>query len=155
MGWVTVRNLAGSGTENEGPLIGRKIALADTCISRFVGLLGKSHLESGCGVLLQPSSGVHTVGMRFPIDVVGLDSEFRVLRLWPDLAPFRITSVSFKVRSVLELAAGEIAASNLKVGDQLLVERLTAGPGLPPDGPRSTIRTVMAEKLRNRQGPPG
>lgn len=113
---ITVRNLT------RGNVLGAEILLADTSVSRALGLLGKSGVNAGCGILISPSSGVHTIGMRFPIDVVGLDSQLRVVKLWPRLAPFRLTALTLKVRSVLELAAGEIAAKSLHLGDQLEVE---------------------------------
>ena len=68
-----------------------------------------------------PSSGVHTVGMRFPIDVVGLDKNMRVIKVWHELLPCRVTSVSMKMRSVIELGAGQIRKSLIEVGDLLEV----------------------------------
>ncbi len=101
--------------------VGTKIGMADNFLSRLVGLLGRHRLDSGCGILICPSSGVHTIGMLFPIDVVALDKNLRVLKLWPRLRPFRITSISFKVHCVLELAAGEIERLGIAVGDELEV----------------------------------
>lgn len=103
-------------------LVGGRVLVAETSLARAVGLLGRRGLEAGGGMLFCPSSGVHTVGMLFAIDVVGLDREMRVVRLWPDLAPFRVTAISFAVRSVLELAAGQIASTGLEVGDCLAVD---------------------------------
>lgn len=102
-----------------GVLIGPEIALADTSLSRLCGLLGKRRLDAGCGVLIRPSSGVHTFGMLFPIDVVGLDKNFTVLRLWRGLRPFRITSVSLKIHSMLEIAPGQIDQCGIAIGHQL------------------------------------
>jgi len=78
-------------------------------------------VESGGGLWIMPSSGVHTVGMRFPIDVVGLDKHMRVIKVWHDLVPYRVTSVSMKMRSVIELAAGTIRKTKIEVGDLLTV----------------------------------
>jgi uncharacterized membrane protein (UPF0127 family) len=113
---ITIRNLTQSN------VIGTHIEVADTSLSRVIGLLGKSGIDAGAGMLINPSSGVHTIGMRFPIDVVGLDDELRVVRLWPRLVPYRLTAISLKVRTVLELAAGEIAATHLSLGDHLEVD---------------------------------
>jgi hypothetical protein len=81
--------------------------------------MGKKQLDAGRGLLIRPSSGVHTFGMRFPIDVVGLDKTLRVIGLWPDLKPFRLAGISFKIHSALELPAGQIASCNIGLGDQL------------------------------------
>ena len=67
--------------------VGSRIGLADTFLSRLVGLLGKSSLDDGAGLLIRPSSGVHTMWMRFAIDVVALDKDLRVLKTWQRLPP--------------------------------------------------------------------
>lgn len=100
-------------------VIGERIVCANTPRMRLIGLLGKSKLPEGEGVWLQPSSGVHTFGMRFAIDVLGLNQELRVVRLWPRLRPQRITAVDFKVRSAVELAPGTIEEHGIQLGDQL------------------------------------
>jgi uncharacterized membrane protein (UPF0127 family) len=112
---VTVRNTGKAVT------IGTRIVLANTFSSRLFGLLGKRRLDAGCGVLIRPSSGVHTFGMLFAIDVVALTKDLRVLKVWPRLAPFRVTSVSLKTHCVLELAAGQIEQCRIEPGDLLEV----------------------------------
>lgn len=101
--------------------VGSKIGLANTSPTRFLGLMGRKSLEPGSGILLRPSSGVHTLFMRIAIDVVGLDRQLRVVRLWPRLRPWRMTSVNLKIQSVLELAAGQIEECGIELGDQLAV----------------------------------
>ena len=104
-----------------GAVIGDRVGCAETSITRLVGLLGRSNLEAGEGIWIRPSSGIHTFGMRFAIDVVGLDRDMRVIKLWSRVKPRRVTSVSIRIRSVLELAAGEIAARSIQLGDVLNV----------------------------------
>jgi hypothetical protein len=101
--------------------IGSRIGLADTSLSRLFGLLGKRGLDPGCGILIRPSNGVHTLGMLFPIDIVGLDKNLRVCKVWRRLPPFRITSVSFRIHCVLELAPGQIDECKIEPGDQLVI----------------------------------
>ena len=102
-----------------GNTIGDSIEVADTSLTRFVGLLGRRKISAGGGLWIKPSSGVHTLGMLFTIDVVGLDKDRRVAHLWPQLVPFRITAIKFKVQSVLELPAGTIAALQIQTGDAI------------------------------------
>jgi uncharacterized protein len=99
--------------------IGMHIAIAQTCLTRLVGLAGRRQLNAGCGLLIQPSSGIHTFGMRFAIDVVALNRSLQVVKLWPALPPFRSTGISLKIHSVLELPAGQIRNCQIEVGDQL------------------------------------
>ena len=109
-----------------GCLIGSEITVAETSISRMVGLLPKSSLGRGQGLWIRPSSGVHTIGMRFIIDVIGLDKQLRVVKLWRNLVPHRITAISWNIRSVIELPAGNIDECGVSVGDQLQISHANA-----------------------------
>jgi uncharacterized membrane protein (UPF0127 family) len=105
--------------ETKGDVICDRVEVANTSMRRLFGLLGRNGLEAGQGLWIKPSSGVHTVGMTFPIDVVGLDRKGVVLKLWNNLGPFRLTSVSWKMHSVIELRAGKISESGIRVGDSI------------------------------------
>jgi uncharacterized protein len=100
-------------------VIGTRITTADTSLTRLIGLMGRRRLDAGCGLLIKPSSGVHTFGMLFAIDVVALNRDLQVLRLWHRLAPFRVTGIHLKIHSMLELPAGQIRNCHMEVGDQL------------------------------------
>jgi hypothetical protein len=104
-----------------GTTVGNSIELADTSMRRMFGLLGRRGLDAGGGLWIKPSSGVHTVGMSFGIDVVGLDRDLKVIKMWRCLPPFRVTSVSLKLRSVLELPCGTIEQSLTRIGDQMQI----------------------------------
>ena len=108
--------------QTRGTVIGEQITVAGTSLSRLVGLLGKRGLEPGTGLLIVPSQAVHTVAMRFPIDVVFLDRDWQVIHMRPAMVPFRITGVHWKSRAVLELPAGVIAQTSTAVGDQLSLQ---------------------------------
>ena len=103
--------------------VGTRITIADTSLTRLIGLVGRRRLDAGCGLLIMPSSGIHTFGMRFSIDVVALSKGLQVLKLWPSLPPFRVTSISLKTYCVLELPAGQISNCQINVGDQLQLDR--------------------------------
>ena len=60
--------------------------------------------------------------MRFAIDVVGLDRKMRVVRLWRNLRPWRMTSVSMQMHSALELPVGQIDAGEVRLGDVLEIQ---------------------------------
>ena len=63
----------------KGTVLGERVAVAETSVRRMIGLLGKSGLDAGTGLLINPSQAVHTFGMRFPIDVVFVDKKHRVV----------------------------------------------------------------------------
>jgi uncharacterized membrane protein (UPF0127 family) len=101
--------------------LGLNISHAGTPLRRLRGLLGKLKISSGEGVWLVPSQGIHTFGMLFPIDVIYLDANYRVIHLVEYLRPFCISPIRLKSASLLELPPHTIYASHTKVGDRLLI----------------------------------
>jgi uncharacterized membrane protein (UPF0127 family) len=82
------------------------------------GLLGRAALGAGEGLLIRPTSAIHTFFMRFAIDVVFLDRDGVVLEVVPGLRPWRLAAKR-GARSVLELPAGEADARRIWPGDRL------------------------------------
>ena len=107
--------------------LGGAVEVAETGFTRMRGLLGRKSLAPGEGLWIRPSSGVHTFGMQFPIDVIGLDASMTVVKLWQELRPQRMTALNLRTRSVLELPAGLIAQTGVKVGDKITMP--AAGTG--------------------------
>ena len=105
-----------------------QVELADTSWTRMRGLLGKKpgDFNSGKGLWIVPSQGVHTIGMSFPIDVAYLDSQRRVIHICHGLQPFRIAAVKLKARSVVELPAGTLARTQTSLGDVLEISPIKA-----------------------------
>jgi uncharacterized membrane protein (UPF0127 family) len=73
----------------DGTIVCERCLLAETALTRMRGLLGRSNLPSGEGILLRPASSVHMAFMRFAIDAVFLDRDLRVLKVSADLKPWR------------------------------------------------------------------
>lgn len=82
------------------------LVLAASLLSRMRGLIGRKELADGKGLWIKPCKGVHTFGMRFPIDVVFLDQEQRVISVARSLPPNRLTRIYIDAASVLELPSG-------------------------------------------------
>jgi uncharacterized membrane protein (UPF0127 family) len=95
-----------------------KVRIADNFLTRLVGLLKRSHLGPEEALWLMPSKGIHTIGMKFPIDVVFLSRDFHVLGLISGMLPNRISSVHLRGFSVVELPNGTIKKSQTEIGDQ-------------------------------------
>ena len=100
-----------------------KVKVADSILSRLVGLLGKRSLQPDGGVWICPANAVHTIGMLFSFDLVLIDKDFKVVGLRELVRPFRITMPNRKAESVIELPAHSIFRSRTQIGDQLLIER--------------------------------
>jgi hypothetical protein len=104
------------------------VELANHSAARRKGLLGRDCLFAGEGLWILPCQAVHTVGMRFPIDLVYLDRDLRVRKVRSDVYPWRM-SACVSAHSVLELAAGTIQETQTKRGDQLKI----SSPVVPPE----------------------
>ncbi len=104
---------------------GRDIATVELATSPWVrarGLLGRAGLAPGQGLWLAPCRSIHTVGMRFAIDVVFLDREWRVVAVAPALGPCRLAWGGWRAHGALELASGETTRLGLAAGQQLRLE---------------------------------
>src|ERR1700719_1261578 len=101
--------------------VATEAVLADSYLRRLVGLLGKTRrwAQLGRGLWIVPSRGVHTIRMLFPIDLIFLSREKEVVHVEEHVRPFRISKVSLRAQSVLELPAHSIYRSGTKVGDRL------------------------------------
>lgn len=138
----------------KGATIGAQIELADTFASRLLGLLGRGGLAPGQGLLIEPSSGVHTVGMSFPIDVVALDKRRRVVGTWRRVAPLRVAGLGFKTRSCLELAVGEIDRHNIEAGDCLEIADRCPSRCAPPQEISNSDDNLVEPSTRASEGEP-
>lgn len=105
-----------------GTVLGEGIRVADTALSRIVGLLGETRLRPGDGLLILPCQGVHTWGMLFPIDLVVLDGQWNVLAVRRRMQSFRLTRVFWRAAAVLELPVGVLDSTSTSVGDALTFE---------------------------------
>ena len=94
--------------------------------ARLVGLLGRSSLEPGEALLIEPCNSVHTFFMRFTIDVVYLDKSQRVVKAVSALWPFRMSTGAKGAHAVIELPSGVLASTHTAVGDELAFESATA-----------------------------
>ena len=95
------------------------LEVADDRRSRRRGLLGRDGIDGA--LLLRPARAVHTIGMRFAIDVAFCDGELRVLRT-VTMARYRVGRPCMKARGVIEAEAGTFAHWELRPGDQLEVK---------------------------------
>ena len=99
-----------------GDTVLASLEVADTHRARARGLLGRD--SSSGALLLRPARSVHTIGMRFAIDVAHVDDEFRVLRL-TTMVPNRLGRPVLRAAAIVEAPAGAFARWGVLVGDQL------------------------------------
>jgi len=110
-----------------------RLAIADGHWSRLRGLMGKAPgtFSSGDGLWILPCKGVHTLGMRFPIDVVYLSNDRTVVHLEQGLPPWRFAPIRLKASSVLELPEHTLRDTGTTIGDELEITTSTSGDAEP------------------------
>ena len=97
------------------------VAAADTTLARLKGLIGKLTLGLDDGLWIVPSRGIHTVGVLFPLDLVYLDEDHKVIHVVESFPTFRISPLITHAASVLELPTHTIYSSQTQPGDQLVI----------------------------------
>jgi uncharacterized protein len=110
-----------------------RLAVADGHWSRLRGLIGTRSTDfgDGHGLWIVPCRGVHTWGMRFPIDLVYLTSNLTVLDLAEGLAPWKFAPLRFRAASVLELPEHTLRTTGTTIGDELEISPRNTGDAQP------------------------
>ncbi len=107
---------------NNNELIAQSAQKADRFFSRLNGLLGRSEFLEGEALIIYPCDMVHSIGMKFAIDVAFLDREYKVLYIINNMVPQRISPRVKNARYVLELPAGKLRRSRTQPGNVLKIE---------------------------------
>ena len=110
---MKIRNL----TQNT--IIANEASLAETPLSRMVGLLNRSSLNSQEALVITQCQSIHMFFMRFSIDAIFVDASDHVVGLVKGIKPFRLSPIFFKASYVIEVAEGVIAETKTQLGDQL------------------------------------
>jgi uncharacterized protein len=97
------------------------VRVAATHWSRFRGLMATdaSVFPAGEALWIVPCRGVHTFAMRFPIDVIYLNSDKVVVHVEENLKPWRLAPVRMRAASVLELPGSTLRATHTAIGDEI------------------------------------
>jgi len=97
------------------------LKIADTFMSRLIGLLTRTSLNQGEGLLITHCQSIHMFFMRFPIDVVFVGSNNRIVGLVENIKPFRLSPLFLKASYAVELPSFTIHNSPACLGDQLVL----------------------------------
>jgi hypothetical protein len=105
--------------QTKNTVLAEDVALADTPLKRIKGLLGRKDFHRGQALIIKPCNSIHTFFMRFPIDALFVDKNYKIIQALSSLRPFSLTRIYFKADLVIELRSGAIKDSLTGVGDQL------------------------------------
>ena len=105
--------------KDDGTVLCTECAVASTPFARMKGLLGRSSLDAGEGMLFPRTGSIHMFFMRFAIDAVFCSRDLRVVKVVRNLRPWR-TAAARGAKVVIELPAG--AAEGIEPGDRLVLD---------------------------------
>lgn len=94
---------------------------ADTVFTRLKGLIGRLKMRTDEGLWVVPSNGIHTWGVLFPLDLIYLDENLRVVYVTEHFPRFKVAPLRIRAASVLELPTHTIYSSQTQPGDQLVI----------------------------------
>ena len=102
-------------------ILSKDILIADTLVTRLIGLMFKEKLVGAEGLLINPCNSIHTFFMRYSLDIVFLSSDNRVVKILRDVRPWSMSWIYFRAKKTLELPAGKLPL-DVKEGDTLEVK---------------------------------
>lgn len=103
-------------------IVARRPVAAGGFTGRLRGLMFRKSFPPGCdALLLYPCSAVHTFFMNFPIDLLLVDKEWRVVDICQMMQPGSVSAYAKGAVFCVELPAGVIDSSTTSAGDQLLL----------------------------------
>jgi hypothetical protein len=114
-----------------GSVLASHVESAFDSTSRRRGLLGRDSVPKDFALIIAPCSSVHTLFMRFPIDVVFVSRDGTVVKTCRDVRPWRLAA-AFGAFAVIEAAPGFVERSGIVPGDRIAVRErsLAARPVL-------------------------
>jgi len=101
-------------------MIAHKVFTAESFLQRLFGLLFKNPLKDGEALLIRNCTSIHTIGMRYSIDVVFINGSGKVISAIKDILPWRFTPYIREARSVIEFRSGLLKNKMLNVGDKII-----------------------------------
>jgi uncharacterized membrane protein (UPF0127 family) len=108
--------------ESNNKLLVDRLFLADGFLTRFKGLMGREKINPREGILLVPCNSVHTMFMRFNLDLVFLDKNNSVIKIIAGLGPWKIVLPVSGAVKTLELPEGTVERSNTGLGNILKIQ---------------------------------
>ena len=102
----------------EGKEIAKDVFVAKSFVSRLIGLMFKSDIKNGDGLLITRCRSIHTCWMNFSIDVLFLSKNLEVISVIENMKPWRLTWIYPRATQVLELRAGSLKGI-VKKGDKV------------------------------------
>lgn len=102
---------------SKNTILGERIEIADTFVKRFLGLMPRKTLNEGEGLVINPCNSIHMFFMSFPIDVLFIDKNNKIVHIEANFKPWRISKFVKGGKYVIELPVGVVKNTLTEVGD--------------------------------------
>ena len=106
--------------QRSGPIVGAHVLTAFDSASRRVGLLRHDAMPDGAALIIAPCNAIHTIRMRFDIDVAFTAKDGRVVKIRHSIPPWRMAA-ALRAFAAIEFAAGTLASADTRSGDTLVL----------------------------------
>ena len=103
-------------------IIADEVKVAENFFTRSVGLLCRKSILPSEALIIKPCCSIHTIFMKFSIDVLFVNKKNEIVALHQNLKPWRILPIHLRSHYVIELAAGQIAVNNICLSDIINLE---------------------------------
>jgi len=105
--------------QSKNTVLAQDIIVTDNFLSRAKGLLGRKEFLAGQALIIKPAKSIHTFFMHFPIDVLFVNKNKKIIKAITALAPYRFTAFYFNAVLVIELPAYTLQKTSTQEGDLL------------------------------------
>lgn len=109
----------------EGEEIASRVIIANTFFQRLKGLLKKKKIDDDEGLLIQPCNQVHTLGMKFDIDVIFISKLGEIIHIEANMSPGCVSPLISKSQMVLELKSGIVSDKSIVKGKRVAFDPVT------------------------------
>ena len=107
--------------QTRNAVLGKEVSVAHRIFPRIRGLLGRRNFRTGEAIILKPCNSIHTFFMRFPIDCLFVDKNYRVIKALSNIRSFRITRIYWLSNFAVELPAGTLEFTHTQENDMLTI----------------------------------
>lgn len=103
-------------------IIADNVEVADNFVKRTFGLIPRKSIAEGEALVIKPCSSIHTFFMKFPIDVLFVDKNNKIVALYENVKKNRILPIHLSSMYVVELKAGQISSKTIEKCDIIQID---------------------------------
>lgn len=111
--------------KRNGIIVADTIERAGSLSSQLKGLIGRRKFENGSAMIFPGCKQVHTFFMQFPIDILFINKDRKVIKIIENLDPGKITGYVKDSSDIIELPSHTVFDCRIVIGDELVYENRT------------------------------